>query len=68
MKATRESRSSSSRRRRRRRRRGSITFEWIALVTILGIGVIAGLAVVRNALLVEYVELTETICDTEVGP
>jgi len=47
---------------------GGITFEWIALVTLLGIGVIAGLAVVRNALLVEYVELTETIADTEVAP
>ena len=54
--------------RRHRRRRGGITFEWIALVTLLGIGVIAGLAVVRNALLVEYAELTDTICDTEIAP
>ena len=59
---------SPRRSRGRRRRMGGITFEWIALVTLLGIGVIAGLAVVRNALLVEYVELTETIADTEVAP
>ncbi len=53
---------------RRSRRRGALTIEWIALMTILGIGVITGLALVRNALVREFVQVTDYICDTEVGP
>jgi hypothetical protein len=50
----------------RRQRRGSLTIEWIALVTILVIGVIGGLGVVRNALIREFHDLTEAICETDV--
>ncbi len=41
--------------------RGSVFVEYLLLVTIVGIGVIAGLATVRGSLLNELLELAEAI-------
>lgn len=46
---------------RRPKRRGSLTFEWILLISLLVIGIIGGLAAVRNALLCELQDLTQCI-------
>ena len=43
------------------RRRGLITFEWLLLVTLLVIGIVGGLASVRNAIIEELNELVTTI-------
>ena len=40
---------------------GVLTFEWILLITILVIGVIAGLAAVRDALNVELADIAQAI-------
>jgi len=45
----------------RQSRRGSVFVEYILLVTIVGIGVIVGLASVREALVNELVELANAI-------
>ena len=45
----------------RSRRRGALTLEWILLVTVLVIGVIGGLGVVRNATVGELRDLAEAI-------
>ena len=45
----------------RRRRSGSIFVEYILLVTIVGIGIIVGLACLREALVNELLELAEAI-------
>lgn len=50
------------------RRRGALTLEWVLLATIIVIGTVGGVAAVRNALILEYQEMIETICDTSVGP
>lgn len=50
----------------RRVRRGMITLEWIILVTVIIIGTIGAVAVVRNALLEEYVEILDTICQMSI--
>jgi hypothetical protein len=50
----------------RRARRGMITLEWIILVTVIIIGTIGAVAVVRNALLEEYVEILDTICQMSI--
>ena len=47
-------------------RRGTITLEWIILVTVIVIGSLAAVAAVRNALLEEYVEILDTICQMSV--
>jgi hypothetical protein len=44
-----------------RRRRGVLTLEWILLVTVIVIGVIGGLGVVRNATVGELRDLAEAI-------
>jgi hypothetical protein len=49
------------RRLRSLRRRGMITVEWIIFVTILCIGTIAGLVVVRNAILSELKDIADAI-------
>lgn len=41
--------------------RGSVFVEYLLLLTIVGIGVIAGLATVRGALLNELIELAKAI-------
>jgi len=58
------------RRRRKRRllRRGVLTVEWILLTTILVIGSIAALSLVRNALIEQFVNLVSSICGVNVGP
>jgi hypothetical protein len=62
---TRDDRSTKTRR-HARKRKGSLTIEWIALVTVLVIGILGGLGVVRNALVSEFQDLTESICETDV--
>jgi hypothetical protein len=47
-------------------RRGAITLEWIILVTVIIIGTIGAVALVRNALIEEYVEILDTICQMSV--
>jgi hypothetical protein len=51
---------------RHRRRRGVITLEWILLVTVIIIGTVGAVAAVRNALVLEYVEILETICKMSI--
>ena len=45
----------------RGRRRGVLTFEWILLISLLVIGVIAGMSAVRNALLCELHDLARCV-------
>jgi hypothetical protein len=45
----------------RRRRSGSVFVEYILLVTIVGIGIIVGLACLREALVNELLELADAI-------
>ena len=49
------------------RRRGGITLEWVLLVTVLIIGTVGGVAAVRNALILEYQDMIETICEMSVA-
>jgi len=51
-----------------RRRRGVLTLEWILLVTVIVIGVIGGLGVVRSATLGELKDLAEAITQLNVTP
>jgi len=53
---------------KRRKKRGMLTLEWILLVTILVIGLVAGIAAVRGALVSEFAELIQSICGVDVGP
>lgn len=52
---------SEQQRRRARRRRGSVVLEYLLLCTIVGLGVIVGLAVVRDALVTELKDLAFAI-------
>ncbi|REJ67075.1 MAG: hypothetical protein DWQ31_12510 [Planctomycetota bacterium] len=45
----------------RRRRRGFLAFEWILLITLLVIGIVGGLAAVRDSLIAELDELATAI-------
>lgn len=49
-----------------RQRRGAIALEWIVLVTVIIIGTIGAVATVRNALIAEYVEILDTICQMSI--
>jgi hypothetical protein len=51
---------------RTRRRRGGLTLEWILICTVLIIGTVGGVAMVRNALIVEYAEMIETLCKMSI--
>ncbi len=51
-----------------KRRRGALTLEWVLLATVIVIGTVGGVAAVRNALILEYQEMIETICKMSVGP
>jgi hypothetical protein len=51
----------SSRLSRPRHRRGFLTFEWILLVTLLVIGIVAGVAAVRDAVLGEMSDMAQAI-------
>ncbi|MCS7303481.1 MAG: hypothetical protein NZ602_00015 [Thermoguttaceae bacterium] len=46
---------------RLRGRRGMATVEWIILVIVFGLGLVAGAWAVRNALVQEYTELIQAI-------
>ena len=46
---------------------GVLTFEWILLITILVIGVIAGLAAVRDALNCELADVARSIGSVDQG-
>jgi hypothetical protein len=48
------------------RRRGVLTLEWILLVTVIVIGIIGGLGVVRSATLGELKDLAEAITNLNV--
>lgn len=50
-----------------RRRRGALTLEWILLVTVLVIGIIGGMAAVRNATNAELLDLANAISAINVG-
>jgi len=49
-----------------RRRRGVLTLEWILLVTVIVIGIVGGLGVVRTATLGELKDLAEAITHLNV--
>ena len=57
---------SPRRNRRMYRRRGGLTLEWVLLCTVLIIGTVGGVAAVRNALLLEYREMIDTICQMSI--
>lgn len=46
---------------RRRRHRGVVTLEYLVLLTVVGIGSIVGLALVRNALVTELNDVATAI-------
>ena len=46
---------------RTRRRHGAVSVEYVLLVTVLGIGVLVGLATVRDALINELEDLATAI-------
>lgn len=52
--------------RRNKPRRGALTLEWILIVTVLVIGVIGGLGIVRNALIAEMADMSESIMSLQV--
>jgi len=43
------------------RRRGALALEWILLITIVVIGVLGGLAAVRNATVKEITDLSKAV-------
>jgi hypothetical protein len=51
---------------KRRPRGGFLTIEWIILVTVVIIGTIGALGLIRNRLIEEYQELTQSICETNL--
>lgn len=51
----------STRMKPNRRRRGAVTVEYLLLVTIVGIGVIVGLATVRDAMVSELEDIANAI-------
>lgn len=51
---------------RRRVRRAFLTLEWIILVTVVIIGTIGAVGLIRNQLIEEYKELTQSICETNL--
>ena len=54
--------------RRRYQRRGVLTLEWILLVTVIVLGVIGGLGLVRNATVAELKDLAEAITALNMAP
>lgn len=49
-------------------RRGVLTLEWILLVTVIVIGIIGGLGIVRNATMSELQDLANAITALNVIP
>ena len=54
--------------RKPRQRRGALTLEWVLIATVIIIGTVGGVAAVRNALILEYKEMIESICKMSIGP
>lgn len=55
----------------KRRRRGLLTFEWLLLITVVVIGIVGGLAVVRNSLIDELCDLAlaiDALYEPPAGP
>lgn len=52
--------------RRAKPRRGALTLEWILIITVLVIGVIGGLGLVRNAIIEQMADMAESIQDLQV--
>ncbi len=52
--------------RRARTRRGMQTFEWILVLTLLAIGIIGGLAAIRNTIICQFADVAEGIGAVEV--
>jgi hypothetical protein len=57
---------SRSRPLRSRRRWGGLTLEWILICTVLIIGTVGAVALVRNALILEYEEMIESVCKMSI--
>jgi hypothetical protein len=51
---------------RRRQRRGILTLEWILIITVLVIGVIGGIGLVRNAIVEEMADMAASIQSLQV--
>lgn len=51
---------------RRRARRGMQTFELILVLTLLAIGIIGGLAAIRNTIIERFIAVAEDIGDVDV--
>lgn len=54
--------------RNRKQRRGMLALEWILIITVLVIGVVAGLGLVRNAIVEEMHDMSVSIMDLQVDP
>lgn len=52
---------------RRRARRGMQTFEWILVLTLLAIGIIGGLAAIRNTIIDRFAKVAKDIGAVEVS-
>ena len=52
--------------RRGKSRKGVLTLEWIVIVTVLVIGVIGGLGLVRKAVVEEMADMSESIQSLQV--
>ncbi len=52
--------------RRAKHRRGALTLEWILIITVLVIGVIGGLGLVRKAIVEEMADMAQSIQDLQV--
>ncbi len=52
----------------RRQRRGSLSLEWVLMVTVIVIGLVGGLAAVRNATNGELLDLSQAIEAINVLP
>ena len=46
---------------RKKKKKGVITFEWILLFSLLLIGIIGGVATIRDALIIESTEVADAI-------
>jgi hypothetical protein len=51
---------------RKQDRRGVLTLEWILIITILVIGIVGGVAVVRNAIVTEMYDMSESINSLQI--
>jgi hypothetical protein len=52
--------------RRKKQRRGALTLEWILIITVLVIGVIGGLSMVRSAIVHQMHDMANSIISLQV--